>query len=59
MTTAGFIASWVLFIIAGFILLGKDIGGENGNKVGGSILMIVVAFLTSGLVAGLTLLGSA
>lgn len=59
MTTTAFVASWVLFIIAGFILLGKDIGGENGNKVGGGILLIVVAFLTSGLLAGLTLLGSA
>lgn len=59
MTTTAFVASWVLFIIAGFIILGKDIGGENGNKVGGGILLVVVAFLTSGLLAGLSLLGSA
>ena len=59
MTTTAFIASWVLFIIAGVIILGKDIGGENGNKVGGGILLVVVAFLTSGLLTGLSLLGSA
>ncbi len=59
MTTTGFIASWVLFFIAGLIILGSDIGGENGNKIGGGILLVFVSFLTSGLLFGLTLLGSA
>lgn len=59
MTTVGFIASWVLFFVAGFIILGNDIGGENGSKVSGGILLVFVSFLTSLLLAGLSLLGSA
>ena len=59
MTTVGFIASWVLFIISGFIILGSELGTDGASKVKGGILMIVVAFLTSILLAGLTMLGSA
>ncbi len=59
MTTTGFIASWVLFIIAGFLILGSELGNDGASKVKGSILMVVVAFLTSVLLAGLSLLGSA
>ena len=58
MTTVQFVASWVLFFIAGLLILAPDIK-EGGSVVKGGALMVVVSFLTSVLLAGLSLLGSA
>ena len=33
MTNVGFVASWVLFFIAGIMILGPELGGEDGSKV--------------------------
>lgn len=52
MTTVGFVASWVLFFIAGIMILGPELGGEDGSKVKGGILMVFVSFLTSVLLLG-------
>ena len=59
MTTLGFVASWVLFFIAGIMILGPELGGDDGSKVKGGILMVFVSFLTSVLLLGLSALGSA
>lgn len=59
MTTTAFIASWILFIIAGAVILGREIAGDHGSAAGGGVLLVVVSFLCSLLLTGLTLLGSA
>ena len=59
MTILGFVASWVIFFIGGIMILGPELGGEDGSKVKGGILMVFVSFLTSVLLLGLSALGSA
>lgn len=59
MTTATFLACWIVLFIAGMLINAKDLSGKGGGVPGNTILMIVVSCLATFFVWALSMLGSA